>query len=222
MSIANTNSASIAAWSASNPATASFDCSGGDILIVGVFTNGSTSALSVTYNGVSLTQLALITDAGNNKQGFYYLVNPSSGSNTLSVTRTGGTNVSVVASSYSGVDTANPIDDYSTDTGTSATTSWTCSSVTVSNANNWLVSTLRDVDNHVTSSDNVTFRVNSGAVLEELYDSYGAVGSTGSINVTYTISPASRLHGHVLISLTASGGGGGVVQPQYLGRFARL
>lgn len=204
----NTNSAVIAAWSATTPINVAFDCNGGDFLIVGVFTNAS--SVTVSYNGVALTQLAYFSDAASNKQGFYYLPNPASGSNNITVTRTGGAAVSVVASAYSGVDTSNPIDNYVTNAGIlTNVSSFSSSNVTVSNADNWLISTFRDVDLRVVSSTNVSLRVVTGVVPEACYDSNGAVGTTGSINASYTLSPAGRLHGHILVAVNAAAAGGG-------------
>jgi hypothetical protein len=203
--ITRDNSGSIANWSTSNPATASFTCSGSDrILFVGVFTNGTVTALSATYNGVSMTQLAFFTDANTptgNKQAVFYMVNPPTGSNTVSVTRTGGANMSIIAASYNGVDQSNPIDAHVTDAGTGTAPSFTTSSVTVSNSDNWLVGLFRDVDNKVTSANILSFVASTSTVFEEVWDSNGAAGA-GSKSVTYTISPTDgRLHGHTLISL---------------------
>jgi len=166
-----------------------------------VFTNSSATDLSATYNGVAMTRLSFFADAsGSNKNAVFYLVNPSSGTNTVSVTRTGGANMSIVASAYSGVDTSSPIDDSVTDAGTSST-SFTSSAVTVSDADNWLIGAFRDTDGRVASSTQLTQRVASSTVSEEIWDSNGAIGSTGSQTVTYTITPSGRLDGHTLISL---------------------
>lgn len=205
MAIAYTNSAVIANWSTANPATASFDCSGGDILFVGVFGNGAMTAVSATYNGVAMTQLFYMngTDGGSNDQVVFYLVNPASGSNTLSVSRTGGANLSIVASSYSGVDTTTPIDAYSTEGSNSTATTHASNSTTVGSSNNWLVGLHRDTDLRITTADILTIRASTTTVSEEVWDSNGTV-SAGSHTVTYTLSPAGRVHGVSLISINAA------------------
>ena len=187
-----------------NPLTTSFDCSGGDFLVVGAFTNSSTTNLTATYNGVSMTRLTFGGDAsGGNKNAFFYLANPASGSNTLSLTRTGGTNIAYAVGAYSGVDTTSPIDASVFDAGINST-SFTSSSVTVSDADNWAMATFRNTDNPSLSSSQVSLRVRTTVVYEELWDSNGTIGSTGSYSVTYTISPSGRFDGHSLVIVNAA------------------
>lgn len=209
MAIARTNSAAIANWSTSNPATASFDCSGGDFLVIGVFTNGATSALSATYNGVSMTQLSFFSD-GSNKNAMFYLANPASGSNTISVTRTGGSNMSIVAAAYSGVDQTTPIDASVTKTRSSSP--FVSPNITVSDSNNWLVATFRREQNVTITSSDMTKVVASTIVFEEIWDSNSTV-SAGTQNVTYTFSTGD-LSGYTMISLQAAGAAGPTFTPK--------
>jgi len=205
MAIANTTSASIANWSSSNPATASFDCSGGDFLYVTLFGNGSMSAVSATYNGVALTLLHLTADAEGNKQAVFYLANPASGSNTLSVSRTGGSNLSIVASAYSGTDTTTPIDNWTFDGGGTGLTTKSVS-VTVGDADNWLLGSFRYEGTW--TGTNTTQRVASSTVLEAIWDTNGTIGSTGSVTETWT-SGGFRLVGITLTSLAVAAAAGG-------------
>lgn len=211
MAIAYDNSAVVASWTTSSPATASFTCTGTDrILFVAVMTGGGGSAApsAATYNGVAMTELGTVTDADGNKNTLLYLVAPATGSNTISITRGGGTRMSIVAASYTGVDQTTPIDDSSTDAGQSSTaSSFTSSAVTVGSADNWLIGSFRDVTKVAYSSSDVSQRIASITVEEEIWDSNATV-STGSQTVTYT-STGGQIHGHTLISLAAAGGGGG-------------
>jgi len=205
MAIANTASADLGSWTANNPRNVSFDCSGGNILFVAVFTNNTVTDLTATYNGVSMTRLTFGSDAsGSNKNALFYLVNPASGSNTVSVTRTGGANMSIVGSAYSGVDTSDPIDDYVFNAGVNSTT-FTSSAVTVSDADNWLVASFRRTDNYTFSTTTLSLRIrNAATVFEEIWDSNAVVGSTGSKTVSYTWSPSGRFDGHTLVSLNVA------------------
>lgn len=73
----------------SSPFTFSHTCTGSDlILIVGVNTgdaNKIAGTTSVTYNGVSMTELVSAQASNAIKASLFYLVGPSTGSNTVSV-----------------------------------------------------------------------------------------------------------------------------------------
>lgn len=103
MAIAFNNITATTALSVS-PATFSHSCSGNDrILFVYLAYAGSAGSITgVTYNGVAMTQSTAYTgNAAINE--VWVLNNPSSGSNTVSVTFTGGVSSGVVlAGSYTG------------------------------------------------------------------------------------------------------------------------
>lgn len=93
----------------------SYSCSGSNRLLLVSVTNGfsaSTEILGITYNGVSLTQLDTIenTDGASGVETtVYYLIAPSTGSNTLAITVSGPPeypSVSVV--SLTGVNQSTP------------------------------------------------------------------------------------------------------------------
>jgi hypothetical protein len=189
----------IGSWSSSATTTGSHTCTGTDrYLHVAVFTNAAVTAMTASYNSVSMTQLSVVVDTDGNKNFVFYLANPASGSNTVSVTRTGGSNMSIVAASYTGVDQTDPVEDSSTDTGVSSP-AFTSTAVTTT-ADNWLIGTFRDTDSRANASAELTRRVTTGVVPEELWDSAGTV-STGSNTVSYTISPSGRLQGHTLVAI---------------------
>lgn len=193
------NATAIANWSTSNPATASHTTTGENrYLQVSVFTNAAVTAMTATYGGVSMNQLSVIVDPDGNKNFVFYLKNPLVGSNTVSVTRTGGSNMSITAASYIGTDQTTPIVDSVTDAGVNSTT-FTSSAVTAT-ADNWLLSTFRNTDSATLTSSDVLKRVATTTVLEEAWDSNKAVAA-GSQTVTYTISPSARLYGHTLVAI---------------------
>lgn len=94
--------------------TQAIDCTGANLLVVAIVDDaGSRSLNSITYNGVAMTQAAYKSSAP--RVYLYYLVNPSQGSNNISVTFSGSDDFGIMAVAYSGVDTANPLG--STNTG---------------------------------------------------------------------------------------------------------
>ena len=108
-------------------ATDTIDCTGADILVVGIASQnaGTNNELTaITYNGVAMTEAVrveqtLLSRQDNEYAHIYYLVNPASGSNTLSATTADGT-PSILMYSWvlSGVDTTNPLGDTGSETAT--------------------------------------------------------------------------------------------------------
>jgi len=207
MALAQDSSVSVSDWSGSNPVSANITTTDNDtVLFVSIMTNGAVTALSVTHNGTPMKQLYFETDAGSNKHGFFYLENPDAGTNSISITRTGGANIAAVAASYTGVNTECPIDGSSYSTGSNtAVATYTTNAFNVSNANNWVVSGLR-LDNTSFTSTELTLLINSTTVFEAIYDSNGTWGTTGSDNVTYNVSPSARLWGITALSLPVNPG----------------
>lgn len=78
--------------------------------------SSSRSVSGITYNGASLTQIGSQISNGNSQVTVWYLLNPATGSNTLTIsgTLTGG---QFTAVSYSGVDQTSPIGVTNTATG---------------------------------------------------------------------------------------------------------
>lgn len=101
-----------------NPATMDFDCNGGDLLVLGMagyFTPRAGGA--PTYNGVEMIDSGQgIVEAGMGSiVEMWYLVNPASGENTISIPNTNLSDVYPIASAWSGVDTADPLDTSNSD-----------------------------------------------------------------------------------------------------------
>jgi hypothetical protein len=71
---------------------------------------GTGTITSATYNGVSLTK-ATSTRGGGMASEIWYLANPASGSNTMSVTVTGATDsIKLAAASFTGAHQSSPLD----------------------------------------------------------------------------------------------------------------
>lgn len=86
--------------------TFSHTCSGSNrVLFVGVYDGAGDTTTSVTYNSVAMTQIGKIAlDAETPFIYVYGLVAPATGSNTVSITRSGtGSVIGGAATSYTGV-----------------------------------------------------------------------------------------------------------------------
>src|SRR4051812_6117328 len=104
---------------AGSPWTYSFNNASGTLLVVGVLatcTSGATVTISgVTYNGVAMTAVPSGTvswSSGASKITFFYLLNPATGSNTVSITwsaSSGAIDSISGAISFTGNDAANPV-----------------------------------------------------------------------------------------------------------------
>jgi|GEM_PF-2380773 len=106
------------------------------ILFVGIASNAASQKYPtlVTYNSVAMTSVATSTNGGLTVN-LFYLVAPTGGANTVSVTLSGTANAVICgASSYTGVDQTTPLGTAATATGTSVTPS-----VNVTSATNELV-----------------------------------------------------------------------------------
>ena len=83
-------------------------------------TTQPTTVTAVTYNGVSLTQLATVLRSGgadNRVDLWYTSAEPANGSNTLALTYSAATDVLVAAFRMNGVDNASPLGTHGTNNG---------------------------------------------------------------------------------------------------------
>ena len=121
-----------ASGSGAGPFTWSHTCSGSNrILMVGVSYYDSGDTISaLTYNSVSMTVVPSSTVSnGQYTSTLYYLVAPATGSNTVSVTFTGGVfDFKAGSISYTGGDQSAPLGTAATATGSSTTPSVTVTS----------------------------------------------------------------------------------------------
>ncbi len=152
MAISFDNSASFHVTS--SPASTAFTVSGTDkILIVNTVRNNLTQSITgITYNGVALTKIV-----GWDTLETWYLLNPTTGANTLTVTSgfTGSTVAAIVIASFNGVDQTSPIGYADTSTGTSGSSTTTVSrTITSTNNNSWIITNLKQFnDTSVTVTD---------------------------------------------------------------------
>ena len=101
------------------------------MLVVSVHTENGIDISTVTYDGQSLTLVQNVVHGGGKPRvAVYRLIGPSTGSNDVVITLSGGSSdkTTVGAISYTGIDQAIPIDGVTSATGTSASASVTVSS----------------------------------------------------------------------------------------------
>ena len=123
-----------AAGSGAGPFTWAHTCAGSDrVLLVGISYYDSLDTVSaVTYNSVALTVVSSSTVSnGQYTSTMYRLIAPATGSNTVSVTFTGGVfDFKAGSVSFTGADQTTPLGTAVTATGSSTTPSVTVTSAT--------------------------------------------------------------------------------------------
>lgn len=197
---------------ASGTSSWSHTCTGSDIiLLVGAYALSDTVS-SVTYNGVSMTLIGKTTFPGSGRQGayLYYLINPATGSHTVSVT--GGTGIG--SASYTGAKQTGQPD--SSNTGTQTGTAITMTTTVVA-SNCWLVGVEADPNGGETAGAGTTIRGTDGNGLV-FADSNGVVG-TGSQSLV--VNHGNGASAWVVASIApAASGGGETADTLMLGHFA--
>lgn len=182
------------AWNASladNSLTASsddrlFDITGSNTaLVVWVEHTSARTVSSVTYNGVSLTQVhANVVGESTTRLDAWYLVGTATGSNHTVITMSGSDDFRTSALSYTGV--ASGSDTGGSDSKSSInwiTTSGNQTLATTTIANNaWVTFYGRTVDAY-TAGTNATFRQNISGVLFD-GDNNADITPAGSYSIT--------------------------------------
>jgi hypothetical protein len=178
-----------AAGQDSASSTMSYTCTGSNlILLVGIYINNSASdsVSAVTYNSVSMTRVAIKTD-GAESGYLYYLINPSTGSNTISMTHSNQIGTALAAS-YTGTNQSSQPDSHGEGEQTNGTFT---QSTTVVASNCWLVGMFTgDSGNDITAGTGTTRRVRPGNQAVWM-DSNATVG-TGSQSLVGTLVTANH------------------------------
>lgn len=181
---------------AASPVTWSHTCTGSDlILFIGIFAGGDV-VTAVSYNSVAATQIAKLNLSGAGELYIYYLLAPSTGSNTVSVTLSSGT-AAGTSSSYTGAKQSGVPDASGSKTQAPGPTSIT-NSITVVGSNAWAV-TVGGSGTGITPTGgtNVTVRSGSGMAIG---DSNG-IAPSGSYSQTWNVD---------------AGGDSGIIQASFL------
>lgn len=171
------------------------------VLVAGVLIQNDGDAItSITYNGVSLTQATKLA-VGSDYLYIYYLINPTTGTNTLSATRTGsGANAfNIWVASYYSAQQYNQM-------SVRNTTNSLSNSINVPKTGDWIVSVGRSTAAIITSGTNNTVR--GTASSNRLGDSNGSV-TAGVQSVTF--GGGGGTQGMISVVLSASATDSGTV-----------
>lgn len=142
-------------------------------------------AATATYNGVAATQIWDISNSAVNARSIgFYVVNPATGQGTSTVTYTSGSvsNSAGVGMSFCGVNQATPIDASSTAADTSLQPS---STVTVTNANEWLVDGVASV---VTGQTLTATSTQTSTFAASIGTGYGGTSYAGPKSSNYKMA----------------------------------
>lgn len=199
--------------------TFSHTCTGSDrILFVEAVINTSTDLVTgVTYNGVSMTRIQTVSPTANRRLYLYYLIAPATGANNVVITTSSSTAIGGNAASYTGVAQSGTIIDVSTTI--TDTTSPVATSLTTTIDNTWtILCTTVDTTSAFSASTGSTFRVKNTTYADvSIFDSGGAITPAGSTTMTVTVASITTAGTIMAAFAPVSGGGGGVVKPQFTG-----
>jgi hypothetical protein len=191
---------------------AAYTCGSGAnrILFVGMFGGAGASTPSITYNGVSMTSIAIDLASGDRRISLFYLLAPATGSNTVTVSfGSAPDHFQMYAADYDGVQQSGQPDASATNTSTGTVS--LAAAVTVTAPNCWMIAMGReDAGGAVTWTTGTTNELQSGGTGGHFADSNGTV-STGSVSSTMTMGGAN-LRALIAASFQPDTGGGGDTQ----------
>lgn len=162
-------------------------CTGSNLILIVGFRNtkaaGGEDVTGVTYNSVAMTKLygSLLGNGGKDYDYFYYLINPATGSHTVSVNTAGSTTLYGRSASYTGVKQSG-FPDAQAQAQSSTGTSITASVTTVAD-NCWLVAFMDNEVNTTTAAGGTTYRLGALTTVMPFADSNGAKTPAGSYSL---------------------------------------
>lgn len=185
-------------------------CTGSNlVLIVSIITNNSVTVNSATYNGVAMTQADSALSADTSVSRLFYLIGPSTGTNTISFSFSGTSLRLGMSASYTGVGSVDVVTKQVNDTdGTMVNTLVTLA------ANAWTVLAANDYGN-TGGSGTANLAAGTGSTVRQsnttsgdqnyvgIFDSNGPIVSPGSTSMTVTGNTGGATHGlgGVMVSL---------------------
>lgn len=168
--------------------------------------SGDSSGATVTYAGVSMTQVGYVKDNQNCSYEAFYLLNPTSGSNNITVTPPKTSNWRIQAMCYNGVNqsltyTGTPTDNFATHTDSSVVTDASITVSTIQN-NSWVISMARQT---AIGATNIAAGTNTtGRTLTTIFgngDSGALITPAGSYTNHWTTVTADEF---LIFNLTVS------------------
>lgn len=155
---------------------------------------------SVTYG----SQMMILATTAASNTSIYYLVNPTPGTNTITITLSGAANeYAVVASDYSGVDTLNPIDVSTSQIGDTTPLTLT---VTTTKDKDWAFLYMRDGTGTSVAGTNSTSIIILPIFGNVAFDNqgHGNITPAGSWSMTVTNNGTLSMHGSMITFSPAS------------------
>lgn len=180
------------------------------ILTVGLTEEGADDITGITYNSVALTLGKKGTGGtGYGRPELWYLINPTTGANTVTITRTGTTGrLTGVAASYTGAKQSGQPDATGSNNVTTATSMAT--SVTTVADNSWTIMMTDTSAAGEAAGAGTTLR-QAGSDASDLWDSNAAITPAGSTSLNITMTSGNA--GSAMISIApAVADAGGVAQ----------
>jgi hypothetical protein len=168
------------------------------------------SASNVTFNGVAASLVHSVTDSGGDTVYAFEIVGPASGAHTVSVTRTGTTNSTLInVTTHTGVVQTGQPDAFGTSNGTGSPLNTNLSSI----ANNaWsFLCTYDSNGGTISASTNSTGR-QAVTTYSQMFDSNVAITPAGSFTMTVTRSPTGGTNPFLGVTFSVAPAGGLVTQ----------
>lgn len=165
-------------------------------LVVFVYNDDATDKVTgVTYNGSSMTRIAAQSVAGGETVYAYLLLNPSTGTHSVVVTASSGSNqLGGISLSYTGVNQSGEPDSYATDSTGNAGSTFSVTSTIVAD-NSWLIGASRNDTSLGSVGSGTVSRGNQNTMIAA--DSGGGLDS-GSNSLIWTTTSGMKVSGVAL------------------------
>jgi len=176
-----------------------------NVLVVFTTERDGKTVTGVTYNSVALTALDT-ADLGvsSYKTRSWYLKNPATGTNTISVSSTGSGDIMTSAISYSGVDQTIVIDTHSGFNGSGSPITTT---LTASTASSTMLLSGSNLDGNFSASTGSTLET-SASDRSPIFSKSDISSGSNSMTVTFSGTRQWGMTALILLPYTGSGGGG--------------
>lgn len=191
--------ATSSAQASATSVTATHVNTGSDLLTTaGIWVQRTTDDLTdVTYNAVSMSQMGHLDGGSSFEQVHLYgLLNPATGSNSLTLTKTNADLGYVIGSSYTGVSQSGLPD--ASDTSSVASGTSLTSTVTSIADNCWTVMMSKATANQTAGTGTTLRQVGPNNAQTGVFDSNAAITPAGSTSLQTTFATANA--GQVMIS----------------------
>lgn len=199
---------------------------GSDLCLFGIMLTGDGSAITsraMTWNGVSMTEVATVTNSRGAVAALFRLVAPATGNQTLTASWTTSAAIVLAAVAFSGVDQTTPIDTGHTQQVTGDSTS-PSATITCATGDATLAAAFASAGSGTpafTTPRNQTNLFTSNNMLDAFGEaSYALDGASNAHNFTISASSSWGAMG-VHIKAAAGGGGGGEPSPVIVGKRLR-